>query len=492
MENKIKVLYIITIISIMAFLCMQGWWLYGRYGYSLAGCEKATVALIENAVRDYRAIRSKMADKVGEDGYVYTSNFNVDESCRVSDSTQDVKATLTIKGYKISNVVGKSKSDIDENDMKAFYSKIAAGGRPDSVNEKVYELKGISRKVDVMDAMSDVALDSHVPFTLSGIDALLKKRGIEASTVLVSTDSLIWSGHIVKNASPFDSEMTYLFPYNSLECRAVSVSCRIPADEVIGSMLWTFILSLTVSLMLVVCLIWQISTIARLNRIDKTRRSFIQTMVHELKRPLSTLKMCISALDNDKMMAEETVRHEMIGESRRAINNLAAYFSRLRDITYNEAGQIPLDIETCDLKEIVASEIAKTDLPSGKDVEIKDVSVGRVELACDRMHISQMIRNLIENAVKYSGDSVEIKVDCRRKDDCVEISVADNGYGISESDCVRVFDKFYRTRSASDSDKPGVGLGLAYVKLLAEAHGGTVAVKSREGSGSLFTIIIPQ
>ncbi len=84
MENKIKVLYIITIISIMAFLCMQGWWLYGRYGYSLAGCEKATVALIENAVRDYRAIRSKMADKVGEDGYVYTSNFNVDESCNAS------------------------------------------------------------------------------------------------------------------------------------------------------------------------------------------------------------------------------------------------------------------------------------------------------------------------------------------------------------------------------------------------------------------------
>lgn len=114
------------------------------------------------------------------------------------------------------------------------------------------------------------------------------------------------------------------------------------------------------------------------------------------------------------------------------------------------------------------------------------------EIVCDPLHLSQMIMNLVENAVKYSGESVEIRVSCTQTENSAEISVADNGNGISESDCRRIFDKFYRSTVARQSGMPGVGLGLAYVKLLAEAHGGSVSVESREGAGSRFTINIPQ
>ena len=114
------------------------------------------------------------------------------------------------------------------------------------------------------------------------------------------------------------------------------------------------------------------------------------------------------------------------------------------------------------------------------------------EIVCDRMHLSQMIMNLVENAIKYSGECVVIDIDFSTDGDVASISVSDNGNGISETDSRKIFEKFYRSPKAVQSGEPGVGLGLAYMKLLAEAHGGTVSVSSREGRGSTFSIRIPQ
>lgn len=233
-------------------------------------------------------------------------------------------------------------------------------------------------------------------------------------------------------------------------------------------------------------------TIRHLVRIDAVRNSFVHTMIHELKRPVATLKICVSSLSNPRLNASESDRNSIIDDCRHAINELSTYFSRLRDITFNESSQIPLDLSPCRLRPLVDEIISRTDISSGKSVEITNDIPQATEIVCDPLHLSQMIMNLVENAVKYSGESVEIKVGCTLTENSAEISVADNGNGISESDCRRIFDKFYRSAVARQSGKPGVGLGLAYVRLLAEAHGGSVSVESREGAGSRFTINIPQ
>lgn len=104
---------------------------------------------------------------------------------------------------------------------------------------------------------------------------------------------------------------------------------------------WTLALAVVLSLFLIHCLLWQIKTIVKLTRLDKMRNSFITTMIHELKRPISTLKMCVSGIDNDKLMEDNQLRHELTGEIRMALDNLSAYFSKLRDITFNNVEQIP-------------------------------------------------------------------------------------------------------------------------------------------------------
>ena len=108
------------------------------------------------------------------------------------------------------------------------------------------------------------------------------------------------------------------------------------------------------------------------------------------------------------------------------------------------------------------------------------------------MHLCNILSNLLENAVKYSGDSVHITVTGTLDGHRFTLAVADNGIGIPPAEQARVFDKFYRSASLPDRSVPGIGLGLSYVKLLVEAHGGTVALRSQPGQGTTVTVTIPQ
>ena len=279
--------------------------------------------------------------------------------------------------------------------------------------------------------------------------------------------------------------------YSELEHKAVVIDCRIPVSEIIKEMGWTLLLAFILSLFLILCLIWQIKTIVKLTRLDKMRNSFITTMIHELKRPITTLKMCVSGIDNERMMEDPQLRHEMASETRIALDNLAAYFSKLRDITFNNVEQIPLYISSFNLANLVDEVTHSITLPSNKHVKFENQIPEDLEISADRTHMTNIIINLIENAIKYSGESVTVIISTESTADGIAIKIADNGNGIPASSQNKIFDRFYRG-NASSTDIPGMGLGLAYVKLLVDAHGGKISVESTENIGSTFTISLPQ
>lgn len=221
------------------------------------------------------------------------------------------------------------------------------------------------------------------------------------------------------------------------------------------------------------------------------RNSFITTMIHELKRPISTLKMCVSGLDNERMMEDPSIKKEILSETRTSLDNLSAYFSKLRDITFNNVEQIPLNIQTINLHDLFRAVADATLLPPEKTVVIRNDIDMTIEVSADRSHLYNILNNLVENAVKYSGRSVEITATASGIDGYVEIAVSDNGSGISAGDIRHIFKRFYRGK-ASAGEQPGMGLGLAYVRLLVDAHGGEITVKSVEGEGTCFTIRLPQ
>jgi two-component system phosphate regulon sensor histidine kinase PhoR len=198
-------------------------------------------------------------------------------------------------------------------------------------------------------------------------------------------------------------------------------------------------------------------------------------------------------MGNERMMQDTESMQRILASSHNELDNLTSYFSKLRDITLNDVAEIPLVKSRFSLRSLIEECIGKQNIPCGKEVKMEIVAANDVEAWVDRMHIGNIVCNLLENAIKYSREVVTIRIDYQqRTDGLLQITVADNGIGIANADQRYVFDKFYRSETVKDMAIPGIGLGLSYVKLLVEAHGGTITFESIEGQGTSFTILIPQ
>ena len=120
------------------------------------------------------------------------------------------------------------------------------------------------------------------------------------------------------------------------------------------------------------------------------------------------------------------------------------------------------------------------------------VSQDDLNVYADRTHLRNVIGNLVDNAVKYSGEDKRIEIAAYSKDDAVYIKVTDNGIGITTEQQQHIFDKFYRVPTGNLQTVRGYGIGLFYVKTIAEKHGGTISVKSTQGKGSAFILKLPK
>jgi len=497
MERRIKTLYIITIIAIMGFLAMQAYWLYGRYEYSLSDYEHRLTDSITDCVDRYnelrRGSRAATTDSIESDGK--TETITVPRFTLSQQYGDTVKTTRTARifTYKFSahELLGLPPGTTLNDEQMARAVNIIHEITAEPTDSVIYDASGAKDENEAWVAAQNVHLDRKHPFTAEGIDSMLRNDGINATVRLTKSDTIVWNDSVIYGISTIRPQVYVSIPYSQLEGRIVEITCRINPFDVLPQMSRTLLIALVVSVSLIVCLVLQFSTVLKLSRLDKIRNSFITTMIHELKRPISTLKMCISGITNDTMMADPDTRSELIAETRRALDSLSAYFSRLRDITFNRTDQIPLNITSFNLRKLADGVIASLSLPSGKNVTFRNEIAAATIISADRSHLFNILTNLMENAVKYSGPQVEITVKAETSDRNIRISVADTGYGIARADIRHIFSRFYRGKSSMHG-QPGMGLGLAYVRLLAEAHGGHAEVESDEGAGSTFTITLPQ
>lgn len=474
-------------------MAMQIYWLYGRYEYSVSEYENSLFPAVEETLSLYNQKRANEIKTIKPDNsYRYLVSYQISD-WKDEQGHLRTSASTIVKRFQPWRILGlPPESHLSSEEYKRALD-IATNG--------FGNIDSLVITNDVSDAPSESAIwgatvsagtEYKSPFTAKGFGSLLVKKGIHADIELIRTDSLIWTSELHRHSSLINPVVSIIAPYSVLENKSVVISCPIPVRHLIGRMLFTLIVALLVSIFLITCLIWQFRIIFRLDRFDKMRNEFVTTMVHELKRPVSTLKMCVSGLANPKMAANPQLREELITESRQGLELLCASFSKMRDLTFNHSHQIPLNSETISLRDFAQSIIDKAARPAGKHIVFNlDISPEE-KIFADKSHLANILTNLVENAIKYSGSRVEIGICASRNEkECISLSITDDGNGIPSSDIGRIFSRFYRGH-ASRSDIPGMGLGLAYAKLLVEAHGGEITVESSEGKGSRFTILLPQ
>ena len=306
-------------------------------------------------------------------------------------------------------------------------------------------------------------------------------------------DTLQWKGSYIPFCERLAYKMKIVYPYNPLEQEAWVGEVTIPLSPILRQMAWQLVASLFLILLLMYCLVYQIHTIMEQRRMDEMRKSFVNTMIHELKRPVQTLKMCIAFLNNKSMRTDEQMMDSVVQDAIFELDNLSAYLSKVRELTRADNEHTILSTRTFDLNATVEKLIRLNNAPADKVVRFETSFSGTPLLVvADPVHIANCLSNLIENAVKYSGNEVCICIDASLKDNRLCMKIKDNGIGIPLQEQERVFEKFYRAQNIPDANLPGIGLGLSYVKLIVEAHGGNITLQSQLGKGTTFTIEIPQ
>ena len=226
-------------------------------------------------------------------------------------------------------------------------------------------------------------------------------------------------------------------------------------------------------------------------RVEAVRRDFVVNVSHELKTPVGGLALLAEAV-LDAADDPEAVRRfagRMTTESER----LTRLVAEIVDLSRLQANDLLADMVLVDVAACAAEAVEQTRVVAG-DRTVVAAPAGRPEelrIYGDRELVTTAIRNLVTNAIAYSEDSTRVGVVTRRTQDVVEVSVSDQGRGISTEDQERIFERFYRVDPARSRRTGGTGLGLSIVKHISAGHGGSVSVWSEEGQGSTFTLRFP-
>ncbi len=228
--------------------------------------------------------------------------------------------------------------------------------------------------------------------------------------------------------------------------------------------------------------------IEELKRMAAYRREFLADVSHELKTPIFAAQGFVYTL-LDGAVKDKSVRNKFLKKAGKSLDGLEMLVNDLLTLSHIEAGEIKMHFENFDMIELVQDVFDQLEGKADKKhTKLKlDKEYEPLTVYADFNRIHQVMINLVSNALKYSGEDSEVIIGFELHKSHVEISVKDNGSGISPEHIKRIFDRFYRIDKSRSKDRGGTGLGLSIVKHIVEAHGASVTVTSAVGKGSVFS-----
>lgn len=227
---------------------------------------------------------------------------------------------------------------------------------------------------------------------------------------------------------------------------------------------------------------------------ERERRLFVSNVSHELRTPLTSVKSYLEALDEGALY--EPVAPDFIKVSLDETNRMMRMVTDLLHLSRIDNATSHLDVELINFTAFITFILNRFDKIRAQDQEkkyelVRDYPITSVWIEIDTDKMTQVIDNILNNAIKYSPDGGKITVSMKTTDDQMILSISDQGLGIPKEDLPKIFDRFYRVDKARSRAQGGTGLGLAIAKEIIKQHNGFIWAKSEYGKGSTFTIVLP-
>lgn len=342
--------------------------------------------------------------------------------------------------------------------------------------------------VNIVGKQFHSVMDPYVDINLDVMDSVFTKRLNDRfiRPQFVAVEVIDLQGNVVKRnsrdiANDYDV-VTYNFnPDAELAYRAyITPLTRHIFSEMSGVIMTIILLTAVFSL----AFIYLYRTVSRLRTIEEMKDDFVSNMTHELKTPIAIAYSANDALLNYDTTNDPSKKETYLLIANKQLKRLGELVENILAMSMERRKSIRLRPERIELRPFVEEIASAQRMRSEKEIAIETCIPDGLAAEADRGHLSNVLHNLLDNAVKYSGDSVRISI----KAGSEGISVADDGIGIPAKALPYIFDKFYRVPHGDRQDVRGYGIGLFYVRSILEKMGWSVSVRSKEGEGSVFTI----
>jgi two-component system, OmpR family, phosphate regulon sensor histidine kinase PhoR len=251
----------------------------------------------------------------------------------------------------------------------------------------------------------------------------------------------------------------------------------------------TLVAVLVVILMIVSFYVMYNTLISQRN-LSEMKSDFISNMTHEFKTPISTISLACEAMKDKDMSANLGPDNPFVNMIQEENKRLESLVESILQSAVLEKGELKLHFQPFDMNTLVHNILKKVNMriESVGGKLINELSLGSAPVIGDKIHLTNVVNNLLDNALKYCDKTPEIRVRSYIKDNWVHIEIQDNGIGIRKEHLSRIFDKLYRVPTGNVHNVKGFGLGLSYVKSIIDLHEGEVKVESQPGVGSTFTV----
>jgi len=288
--------------------------------------------------------------------------------------------------------------------------------------------------------------------------------------------------------------MVRLFPGNIIR-QDIILSVIFPAQTnyVLGQVIWLLGGSLGFSLFIVATFALSLFFIIRQKKISEMKSDFLNNMTHEFKTPIATISLAADMISNQKVIKDEARVLQFISMIKKENSRMNKKVETILQIASLDKKEIQFKFENVSMHSVIDHVIDTMEIQvqhkNGKMTRIFDAA--EPVISGDLEHLTNLVNNLLDNAIKYSPENPEITVRTWNADKGFVFSVEDKGIGMTKAVQSKIFERFYRQTSGNVHDVKGFGLGLNYARAIIDAHKGTIKVTSEPGKGSRFEIFLP-
>jgi len=263
--------------------------------------------------------------------------------------------------------------------------------------------------------------------------------------------------------------------------------------QVWESMIWMIIGAVVFTLIIITAFGVTVQALLRQKKLSEIKTDFINNMTHEFKTPLATISLAVDALRNEKVMSKPDKMQYFSGIIKEENKRMNKHVETILQAALLDKQELKLDMNKVHLHPLVQSALNnyRLQIEDRQGKVIVQLDAANDEIIADEAHFTNMISNLLDNAIKYSKENLVLKVSTCNHGKNVQLKIQDNGIGMNKETVKRVFEKFYRAHTGNIHNVKGFGLGMSYVKTVIDVHKGHIKVESTLGKGTCFTVEVP-